>query len=498
MPSWKKVILSGSDAALNSLNVSTSLTASGIIYPTADGTSGQVLITDGAGNLSFSPVENTAIIIKNVSGTTIQKGTPCYITGSGTSGNLAGVWPADASNAARMPAGVIAGETLTAGAEGVGLINGYIGNVNTSAFAAGDSIYVAAGGGYTNVRPTGSAILIQKLGNVEKSHASNGSGVINGPNYYNEVPNIQQGFTWVGNSNGVAIPIATSSIQNVISSSFASTSSFLNSTTNAFLQNGNSFGTTALLGTNDNNSLAFETNGSTRMFVSSSGNVGIGTTTPSASLQVENNLFTQVIVKGTETTRAAEILVLNSADKGLNINVTGPTYASGIQNSARISPTGTGMTSVSIGTQRSSATASFVVNTSTNRVGINKETPTEALDVNGNAIITGSLIVSQSIFQYSNNAAITSGSTANIASFNTSSYTAGFFDYVATSGTNARAGSVFTVWNGNNVEYTETSTNDIGNTSNLLLSASVSAGAIRLQGTSLSGSWSVKTLTRMI
>jgi hypothetical protein len=223
MPSWKKVITSGSDAALNSLNVTSNFTASGLNYPDIDGTVGQVIITDGAGNLSFAPVENTAIVIKNVSGITIAKGTPCYITGSGTSGNLAGVWPADAADPTRMPAGVIAGETLIAGAEGVGLINGYIGNVNTSAFAAGDSIYVAGGGGYTNVRPTGSGVLIQKLGNVEKSHASNGSGVINGPAYYNEVPNIQQGFTWVGNSNGVAIPIATSSIQNVISSSFAST-----------------------------------------------------------------------------------------------------------------------------------------------------------------------------------------------------------------------------------------------------------------------------------
>jgi hypothetical protein len=225
MPNWKKVIVSGSDAALNSLNVTSHFTASGINYPTVDGTVGQVIITDGAGNLSFSPVENTAIVIKNVSGGTIAKGTPCYITSSGTSGNLAGVWPADASNPARMPAGVIAGETLNNGDEGVGLINGYIGGVDTSAFNAGDSIYVKAGGGYTNVRPTGSSILVQKLGNVEKS-AINGSGVINGPAYYNDLPNIQSGYTWVGNNNGVAVAIATSSIQNVVSSSFASTASF--------------------------------------------------------------------------------------------------------------------------------------------------------------------------------------------------------------------------------------------------------------------------------
>lgn len=454
MPSWKRVIVSGSNAALNSLNVTNSLTASGIIYPTTDGTSGQVVITDGNGNLSFSNIENTTITIKNMSGGTIAKGTPCYITGSGTSGNLAGVWPADASNPLRMPAGVIAGESLIAGAEGVGLLNGFIGGVNTSAFNAGDSVYVAVGGGYTNVRPTGSSVLIQKLGNVEKSHVSNGSGVINGPGYYNEVPNIQQGYTWVGNNNGVAVAVTTSSIQNVVSSSFASTSSFLNSTTNAFIQNGNSFGATALLGTNDNQSLALETNGTTRMFISSSGDVGIGKTTPSARLDVSGS----AIISGSFTVTPGTVREFQVRTTGIDIgNLITDTH------------TVTGSLSTS-----------------------------GSLTVNGNTVITGSLAVSQSLLQYSNITAVTSGSTSNVASFSTGSYTAAFFDYVATSGTNARAGSVFTVWNGANVEYAETSTNDIGSTTNLLLSASVSAGAVRLQATSLSGSWSVKTLARML
>jgi hypothetical protein len=108
------------------------------------------------------------------------------------------------------------------------------------------------------------------------------------------------------------------------------------------------------------------------------------------------------------------------------------------------------------------------------------------------------LTVSSSIFQYSNNASITSGSTANIASFPTSSYTVGFFDYVATSTTNARGGIVTAVWNGSTLEYNETSTNDIGNTSNLTLSASLSGANVLLQGTSTLNTWSVKTLTRMI
>lgn len=462
MPNWKKVIVSGSDAALNSLNVTNSLTASGIIYPTVDGTSNQVIKTDGNGNLFFDNVITTTISIKNVSGTTIAKGTPCYITGSGTSGNLAGVWPADASNPLRMPAGVIAGETLIAGAEGVGLLNGFINGVDTSAFAAGDSVYVAVGGGYTNVKPTGSSVLIQKLGNVEKS-AINGSGVINGPGYYNEVPNIQQGYTWVGNNNGVAVAVTTSSIQNVVSSSFASTSSFLNSTTNAFIQNGNSFGTQALLGTNDNQNLALETSGSIRMFISSSGNVGIGTTTPGVALDVAGNIRSNSTIFTSQT--QTQTIRINSSTH-LAFQNTGSGEVARFDNAGNW--------------------------------GIGTTSPNSKLDVNGNTTITGSLAVSQSLLQYSNITSVTSGSTSNVASFSTGSYTAAFFDYVTTSGTSARAGSVFTVWNGNNVEYTETSTNDIGNTNNLVLSASLSAGAIRLQATSLSGSWSVKTLARMI
>ncbi|MGE3681824.1 MAG: beta strand repeat-containing protein [Bdellovibrionales bacterium] len=53
-----------------------------------------------------------------------------------------------------------------------------------------------------------------------------------------------------------------------------------------FAQSGNSFGTDAVLGTNDAASLHFESNGSTRMTINESGYVGIGTTSPTAQLSV--------------------------------------------------------------------------------------------------------------------------------------------------------------------------------------------------------------------
>lgn len=180
------------------LNVNTSFTASGLNYPDIDGLDRQVMKTDGNGNLSFGYSENVEITVKNVSGGSIPKGTPCYITASGTSGNVAGIIPADAGDLSTMPAGIIAGETLADEAEGVGLINGFIQGVDTSAFSSGDTVYVAVGGGYTNVKPTGSGVYIQKLGNVEKVDNTNGSGVIYGPGYYNDLPNWEEGKIMVG------------------------------------------------------------------------------------------------------------------------------------------------------------------------------------------------------------------------------------------------------------------------------------------------------------
>ncbi len=53
----------------------------------------------------------------------------------------------------------------------------------------------------------------------------------------------------------------------------------------------------------------------------------------------------------------------------------------------------------------------------------------------------------------------------------TGSYTAAFFKYTAASGSNARAGEVSAVWNGETVEYMDVSTNDIGNTNSVTGSA---------------------------
>jgi len=188
--------------------ITNELTASGLNYPTTDGDNGDVLITDGAGNLSFTRTTVYANV-KNVSGGELLKGYPVHVTG--TAGNTSEVIAASASNAATMPAHFILNETLADEAEGLAIAVGYINGVNTIGFTEGDTVYVAADGGYTNVKPTGSN-LIQNLGIVDKVDATNGSGFILGAGRSNDVPNIPAGYTWVGNSDGVPTPVPTSSI----------------------------------------------------------------------------------------------------------------------------------------------------------------------------------------------------------------------------------------------------------------------------------------------
>jgi len=228
------------------------------------------------------------------------------------------------------------------------------------------------------------------------------------------MPNWKKLITSGSNGSLNSLSIATSLTSSIISASSgitgslfgtsswainALTASFVNTaSTNAFVQNGNSFGTTALLGTNDNQNLQLETSGSVRMTISSSGNVGIGTATPSASLHVQGNF----------------------------------------------------------------------------------------------QISTGSL------YTYGQNTDIDSGSFRTVITVSTSSYRAAFFDYVLTSGSNARAGTVFSVWQGTSVEYADTSTNDIGNTTGVNLLVSMSGANIGLFASSSNDNWSMKALARMI
>ena len=196
-----KLDVVGSGIFTGSLNVSQSFTASGLYYPDIDGTDGQVITTDGAGNLSFQTIEDVYVTVKNVSGGTLYKGTPVHATSSVAAGNATPVIAASASNALTMPATFVLNEQIDDEAEGQALLSGFIQGVDTSIFEVGEVAYVGENGGFTNVKPTGSNNLIQNLGIVTKVHASNGSGWVYGSGRSNDVPNLPTGKIWVGSDS---------------------------------------------------------------------------------------------------------------------------------------------------------------------------------------------------------------------------------------------------------------------------------------------------------
>jgi len=167
-------------------------------------------ITDAT---SGAVADATRILVtaKNVSGGQLVKGTPVHAVTPVSAGQLVEVIAARADTPSAMPATLVLNETLEDEEEGEAIVVGLIENVDTSAFTAGDVIYVGTTGGYTNTKPTGTN-LIQNLGVVVKSHASSGSGIVYGSGRSNDVPNIPDGQTWIGNASGVATPTALAAV----------------------------------------------------------------------------------------------------------------------------------------------------------------------------------------------------------------------------------------------------------------------------------------------
>ena len=176
--------------------------------------------------LHSDTTQEVIINVKNTSGVTLVKGTPVYATGvTGDNINIASA-SNDSSNT--MPAIAVLGEALTNNQSGVGVVSGKIVGVDTNGFTSGRNIYVNSNGDYTQTKPTGTK-LIQNIGVVGKVNVTDGEIVIQGSGRSNDLPNIQNGYTWVGDGSGVPQAVATSSFAGgggtIDTGSFATTGS---------------------------------------------------------------------------------------------------------------------------------------------------------------------------------------------------------------------------------------------------------------------------------
>ena len=120
-------------------------------------------------------------------------------------------------------------------------------------------------------------------------------------------------------------------------------------------------------------------------------------------------------------------------------------------------------------------------------------TTTDQVTLNGGAVIHGVLFTSGS------NLDVDTG-TETIASIPTGSFDAAHFDYVVKQSGNLRTGTVMVVWQSGttNIEFTDTSTNDLGNTSEVIFTADTFDGNVRLRATVDTMDWSIKTAVRAL
>ena len=115
---------------------------------------------------------------------------------------------------------------------------------------------------------------------------------------------------------------------------------------------------------------------------------------------------------------------------------------------------------------------------------------------NGDQTINGALTLSEALIKQ--NSLTNLSSDTNIGAIPTGSYDAAFFEYVLKSGSNMRAGSVMSVWDGTTVKFNEVTTNDIGDTTGVTMSVTLSSGNANLHLQISSGTWAINVLTKGI
>jgi hypothetical protein len=236
--------------------------------------------------------------------------------------------------------------------------------------------------------------------------------------------------------------------------------------------------------------------GSASMVVLDNGNVGIGITAP----------LTKLVVSGSDDAAATGVIEIQTTG-GTNLKLGGNTTYSWIQ------------THGSKPLYINSLGNNVIFNNGGGNVGIGTITPSQKLHVDGSVRVTGAYydsansagtsgqILSSTVTGTSwinntvqtavNNGKITVGSltgTTEMAPLPIATYDGAIYHYVVKNGANLRAGTINAVWNGTVVSYTEVSTSDIGSTSGVLLSITISGTDAVLNVTVPASGWSIKVV----
>jgi len=168
----------------------------------------------GTGNININGEIEANTLIGDLRGATefqakagedITKGDPLYISTFDVSGNKPIVGIADADDSNKMPCFGLAKDTASNNSNVSVVTFGTLSGLNTSSFTLGDILYISTSGALTNIKPAGESAKIQNIGKVQRVHGSNGSIKVGGAGRTNDVPNLNLGNVFIGNSSNQAV-----------------------------------------------------------------------------------------------------------------------------------------------------------------------------------------------------------------------------------------------------------------------------------------------------
>ena len=333
------------------------------------GTAGQILSSTGSktnwidqDSIVASEAKLVVIECKNTSGVTISKGTPVYQTGTVGATDVIEIDVADASDEDKMAAIGLLQTDLANNAFGKVVITGELLNITTSPIdgvtpVTGDTIYVKSGGGLTLTKPTG-VNFIQNIGLVGKVSGGNSGSIT--------VSSIMR-------SNDVPTPLYIDHTNQRLGIGATSPSQKLD--VNGAVLAGDYRGSNQVYLTSPDNWIFRSTTGNERMRITSAGNVGIGTTSPTEKLEVVGNIRI-------DSTSAAQLFLDSAAGNDSVIN-----FQEGATQKAKIGYDNSLSGFAMVTGSGPYSTAAMVILDSGN-VGIGTTNPTKKLHIDGNTLIS--------------------------------------------------------------------------------------------------------------
>jgi hypothetical protein len=442
MPSWKKVIVSGSDANLNSLSVTTSVTAASLtgslqtdtIQFTAqvieNAVEGQLGYSFDNGKLTFytennTPIElgrSTYIRVRNDEVDTLTKGTIVDFTATST-GQTPRVKRAIATDGVDCSCfvGVVIQDIPTT-EFGYIILNGVLDGLDLSTFDNGDQVYLSqtVSGSFTTSIPTPPVKAI-RIGAV--LNASNSP---------------TQGVLFVRPENRTVIFDLANFKETYNTGSFSG--SFV----------GDGSGLTGISTAED----TFPFTGSAVI---------------SGSLEVTGSIFSNIFLN--PQTITDDIIIPD----GYNGIILGPVDLQG---------------NVTVG----SGSNLIVFEDFLTTVKLTEENEFTAVQT-----FSPSINIVSSSYGYGEVEDVTD-EIQTVSSVDAEEYKAAFFDYVISDGTNFRAGTITSVWDYINtlISQTEVSTTDIGDTTNVTLNVILDGNLAKLQAETTGSGWDIQTLVRTL